>query len=216
MNWGRPADRIHAWWKDIPGEHYWLDVTERDGRDRLLAAPRNDGRGPGSWVHQLITHVRGGDVVFHFDAAQQAIAGWSIAMGRVEKQELRWPLSDAADGSGPGSRRLPSWGIRLRQSTRLDAAVSLVAIARHQSRLFPALRALEDAVGDPLYYPFEMGNDEATQLLSGFVFKLPAALVHGCPELASAAVRVARSLASRERDLSPVKTEAPGTLAASR
>jgi hypothetical protein len=78
------------------------------------------------------------------------------------------------------------------------------------------LRALEDEVGDPLYYPFEMGNREATRPLPGYVFKLPAVFVRAFPELASAAARVARPPAAVERSPFLVAAPASRTLAASR
>jgi len=179
-------DHISAWWKNVPGERYWLDVTGRHGRDQLLAAPRGEGKESTSWIHRVITHVRKGDVVFHYDASREAIVAWSVSDGRVEKKQLFWPLR-AGPGGAITSQKLHSWGIRLRQTTMLDDPVRLQEIARMQWSLFPALRALEDKAGHPLHYPFEMGNRAATRLLAGYVFKLPAVFVMGFPELASAA-----------------------------
>ena len=199
----RPAeDDINAWWEGVPGERYWLDVTNRNDRNELLAAPCDMGRRSAYWVHRLITHVKDGDVVFHFDALQESIVAWSIPYGRVEKMQLSWPLA-ASHAEGATSRRLLSWAIGLRQFTPLGAAVPLREIAQIQWSLFPSLRALEDEVGGPLYYPFEMGIREATRPLSGYVFKLPSVLVHGSPELASAAHRVARLLPPYESVPSP-------------
>ncbi len=198
MRWHRRADDIHAWWAGAPRERYWLDVTERPGRDALLAAPRGEGRLSTSWTHRLITHVNSGDLVFHYDASRHAIDAWSVAHGAVEKRDVAWPLP-AGSHRGTGlSRPLPSWGIELRRSTPLDAAVPLHEIARIQWSFFPALRALEDEVGSPLYYPFEMGDRGATRPLSGYVFKLPAVFVQGFTALASAAAGVDRVLAPRE------------------
>ena len=135
-------------------------------------------------------HVRGGDVVFHYDAAQAGITAASVCHGRVEnRRRVSWrvPGKDLEEG------RMPSWSIGLHASTPLDAVVPMSEIARIQWSLYPALRALEDEVGDPLYYPFEMGNQLATRPLSGYVLKLPAILVHGIPTLANAAAQFSRS-----------------------
>lgn len=191
---------INAWWDGNAGERYWLDVTNRDGRDQHLAAPRGDRTGSDSWAGRLIQHVRAGEIVFHYDAARRAIVAWSLAHGRVRKQRLTWPARETAAGYLAASRDLPSWGIRLRQPLRLGAEVPLEEIARAQWNLFPALRALEDRVGHPLHYPFEMGNREDTKPLPGYVFKLPAVLVEGVPELASVAGCVARLLPDAARD----------------
>lgn len=192
-------DTINAWWERVPGEHYWLDVTGRDGRYELLAAPRGHGRSAAAWTHRLITHVRGGDVVFHYDASREAVVAWSIAHGRVGKRDLWWPPPADAPGDAADGHRSPSWSIRLRQSTELEPVVSLSAIARIQWGLFPSLRALEDAVGFPLYYPFEMGDRESTRPLPGFVFRLPAVFVQAFPDLAGAAEHAGRPLAEGER-----------------
>jgi len=207
--WRSQETRINAWWEKRPGECYWLDVTERDDRGTLLAAPRGEGRSEDSWRHQLITHVKSGDVVFHYDASQGGITACSVAKGAVGKKELDWPLPGRFESNGVTSQRLPSWGIRLERSTELAAAVPLEEIARTQSCLFPSLRALEEEVGDPLYYPFEMGSPHATHPLSGFVFKLPGVFVFGFPELARAAEGLTRPLPARER--SPSSWMAPVT-----
>lgn len=207
MQRGNGAATINAWWEGRPGERYWLDVTGRDDPDKLLAAPRGEGRWAASWTHRLITHVRGGDVVFHYDAIQQAIVAWSISHGRVGKKQLSWPLRAEPAGNETTSQRLPSWGILLRHCTKLSAAVPLAEIARIQWSLFPSLRELEDEVGDPLYYPFEIGNREATRPLAGYVFKLPAVFVQSFPELASVASHVTPRLLALET--SPSLRRAP-------
>src|SRR4029079_10597004 len=137
------------------------------------------------WTRLLIKHVRGGDVVVHYDAVKAGIVAASVCHGRVENRQLSWP----AAGSNVQESSVRSWSIGLRSSTSLDEVVPLSQIARTQWSLYPALRALEDEVGDPLYYPFEMGNQLATRPLSGYVLKLPAILVDGIPGLATAAAR---------------------------
>ena len=210
MNREGRGDGINAWWEHRPGERFWLDVTNRDDRDLCLAAPRGTGSSSTGWTHRLITHVKGGDIVFHYDASLRAIVAASIAHGRVEKRERSWPAHDGVEGSGPPGRKLPSWSIRLRQSTELDTPVSLSEIARVQWDLYPALRALEDTVGDPLHYAFEMGDMETTRPLFGYVLKLPAILVQGIPGLASAAAKWSRSHGADERvPLTTTRAEVP-------
>lgn len=207
---------INAWWEQLPGEHYWLDVSGRDTGDELLASPRTDGKDTGTWAHRLITHVKDGDLVFHYDAWRQAIIAWSLADGRPVKRDLSWRLPARHAGNESTDAMLPSWGIKLRQFTRLSVAVSLQDIALTQWSLFPSLRALEDQFGDPLYYPFEMGNRDETHPLRGYVFKLPAVLVEGLPELASVAERVTRPLDRQEITPARQRVAARSALAASR
>ena len=214
MTTRRPVEGINPWWERVPGERYWLDVTNRNDRNELLATPRGVGRDSASWAHCLVTHVKNGDVVFHYDALQESIVAWSIPYGRIEKTDLSWPVAASHAGEDAPSQRLPSWAIGLGQYTRLGAAVPLREIAQIQWSLFPSLRALEDEAGGPLHYPFEMGNRETTHPLPGYVFKLPSVLVHGSPELASAA-RVARLRAPHESISSSPIASATRALAAS-
>jgi hypothetical protein len=183
---------INAWWDRVPGERYWLDVTRRQGWNERLASPRATGRHADSWVLHLITHVKDGDVVFHYEASQKAITAWSVSQGSVDKRRLSWaPPGTRADDD---DRAVPSWSIGLRHSTRLDEPVSLYEIARVQWDLFPTLRALEDEAGTALHYPFEMGDRETTRPIAGYVFKLPAVFVQSFPGLARAAGCVNRML----------------------
>ena len=197
MNRTPGPEAIHAWWEGRPEERYWLDITRRPDRDKFLAAPRGEGANASGWSHRLITCVRSGDVVFHYDAAQAGIVGASVAHGRVGKGKLGWPVSSGSDGEE--IRKMRSWRIALRHSTLLESVVPLREIAQIQWSLFPALRSLEDEVGDPLYYPFEMGNREDTRPLAGYVLKLPAILVREIPGLANVAVRWSRSREGIER-----------------
>src|SRR6187399_1259853 len=90
MAWRSQETSINTWWDKRPGERYWLDVTERDDRGNLLAAPRGEGRSADDWRHQLITHIESGDVVFHYDPSQRGITACSVAKGGVGKRELDW------------------------------------------------------------------------------------------------------------------------------
>ncbi len=196
-------DDIHSWWDTLPGERFWLGVTERLGDAEMLATPCGHGRGGCSRESSLLRHVGDGDVVFHYDVARAGIVAWSASQGRVRKQSLAWQRNGAEPSA---SRTVPSWTIGLKRATPLEPIVTLARIARIQSDLFPALQSFEDGVGAPLDYPFAMGSAETTHVLAGRVFKLPALFVAACPELTAAAERVswfaveqARVAAGRER-----------------
>ena len=181
-------DGINAWWKGIPGERFWLGIAARDDKGEVLAAPCGAGRNTYCSEHRLITHVRDGDAVFHFDDAQQCIVAWSTSRGRVQKTRRIWTWR--GEGLAPeedAPRPLPGWTIGLERPTPLDRVVHLDQIARTQWALVPELRAFEDEVGEPLYYPFAMGSPYGTRLLSGYVFKLPALFVESVPSLAQVA-----------------------------
>lgn len=190
MNTSRDATFVNAWWEQVPGERYWLDVTNRQGWEERLASPRATRGQHDSWEQRLITHVKDGDVVFHYDASEQSIAACAVSQGRIDKRRLSWTRAGAPERGGHAGR--PSWSIGLRHCTRLDEPVSVHEIARVQWDLFPKLRALEDVAGLELHYPFEMGDPRKTRPIPGYVFKLPAVFVQSFPELARAAGSVDR------------------------
>ena len=99
---------------------------------------------------------------------------------------------------------------------RLHVGVPLTEVARVQWELFPALRALEDRSGGPLYYPFELGMKEITRPLSGYVFKLPAVFVQGFTEFTCAMEHVARPRGVSRRSASPLTVPASSHLVTSR
>lgn len=183
-------DPIHTWWSAMPGERYWLGITRRDAAGEWLVAPRSSGRHARTTGQFLITYVRDGDAVFHFDAVQQAIVAWSVARGRAQKQLAGgFPpaMTEWGEATAPVAR--PSWMLKLEDTVPLVPAVTMGEIARVQWALFPALRAFEDRVGEPLSYPFTIGNPISTRLLPGYVFKLPEIFVRALPNLAAASRR---------------------------
>jgi hypothetical protein len=191
---------VNTWWEGMVGERFWLGIARRDGKSEVLAAPCGFGRSAPGWTRPQITHVKDGDVVFHYDEARQAIVARSIARGRARKRRLDWSGRERGqDPEGAPPRMLPSWTIGLEGSTPLDNVVPLDEIARIQWDLFPALREFEDEVGEPIYYPFAMGSPSDTHLLPGFVFKLPALFVERVPALVRASEQVRWSTAARTR-----------------
>ena len=189
---------VNTWWNDLPGERYWLAITASCGGEGVLAVPRKRGRGSSSKAHGLISHVRAGDAIFHYDGAQQAIVACSTARGRVHDRLLTWEADTRRAGVAslvPGPAAV--WAIDLERATPLDRHVPIDEIACAHSALFPALRAFEDEVGDPLYYPFAMCGASGSFVLPGRVFKLPALFVRSFPELAQAGGRFQWSAGAR-------------------
>jgi hypothetical protein len=136
----------------------------------------------------LIQFVRSGDTIFHFDRACKAIVAHSTSTGRARRCTLAWSKPARFAHLNPAvAEPMPSWSVDLEPASALDDVLTIAQIARLQSELFPDLRDLEDAVGAPIYYPFEMGSEAGTHLLAGQVFKIPALFVAACPALARAA-----------------------------
>jgi len=177
-------DGIHPWWLGQPGEGYWLEITDREFFGRRLATRRHDRRCMTAWSHRLVLHVNPGDVVFHYFEREHAIVGWSTALGRTAQDRLRNGLR----GMLAWRRNVaPIWTVSLSGVTPLPVPLTIEEVAERQGALVDDLMALEERVGDPLYYPFEVGRPNETRPLPGYLFKLPALFVGTFPQLASSA-----------------------------
>src|SRR5262245_46886327 len=164
---------VNCWWADRPNERFWLVVARQDEMKDVLVVPEESPNDVASWVSQLPAYLPRRDVVFQYDAERQAITAWSRARGPASRQEA----GRSGDDARRSRSRRASWLIKLHGWRLLHTPVAIDEIARIQWGLFPALRALEDKVGDPLYYPFAMGSPMETHPLPGRMFKLPAMFV---------------------------------------
>ncbi len=181
-------EHIHRWWEQRQVERFWLGIVRKHHDADVLATPSESDLGIPAWRRRLIMYIKPGDVVFHFDPVQQAIVAWSVSRGRVKDCTMPWAGTTA--GAAPAqdaTRMLATWSMPLDSRVALDEVVPLDAIARTQRELFPSLRALEDDVGEPLYYPFAIDGSARTKLLAGYVFKLPSVFVEGFDALVTAA-----------------------------
>jgi hypothetical protein len=176
---------VNSWWANLPQERFWLTVAGGEEGKDVLVFPEAESSDVASWVSGLPAYVPPRDVLFHYDPGLQAITAWSRARGPAQHHEPGWSLRGGLDPDGRWRRT--KWVIKLRARKTLERPVSIDEIAHLQWDLFPALRALEDKMGDPLYYPFAMGNPTETHPLPGRLFKLPALFVERFPVLASVA-----------------------------
>ena len=166
---------VNRWWADMPNERFWLVVARLDEMKDVLVIPEEHSSGVAGWVSQLPAYVPRRDVVFQYDVESQAIAAWSRAKGPATRQDAARPRSGRHEGDDHSRRA--SWLLKLHGWRLLHTPVMAEEIARVQYDLFPELRSLEEEVGDPLYYPFAMGNPAKTHPVPGRFFKLPAVFV---------------------------------------
>jgi len=55
---------LHRWWAGLPGERYWLEITDRLDLGLDLNAHQFGRDGQEQWHYSLIHEVQSGDVVF--------------------------------------------------------------------------------------------------------------------------------------------------------
>lgn len=57
---------INEWWAGDPSERYWLEITDRERLGEDLYAPKAAKGGKDTPGYSLVSHVRDGDIVFHY------------------------------------------------------------------------------------------------------------------------------------------------------
>src|ERR1044071_9529835 len=175
---------IHEWWSDRPSEHFWLEVTQRTDLGANLKAPQANEHGTEFWSYSLLKYVRPGDIVFHYDRPEQAIVARSVAFGEVWEDDIVWAArgtSARTAGIRPHPRR--GWYIGLEQFSTLKQAVRLGRIRNEQSAIDEMRNRLAALVGEPLYFPFELGQRRPLRPMQGYLFKLPQFFVELFPDL---------------------------------
>lgn len=189
---------VNCWWANMANERFWLVVARPDEVKDVLEIPEESPNDLASWVSNLPAHLPRRDVVFQYDSEAGAIAAWSRARG-TSRQEPGWSWSSGVQKNGSSLRG--SWLIKTHGWRPLHTPVAIDEIARVQWNLFPALRALEDRVGDPLYYPFALGSPQQTRPMPGKVFKLPSMFVEQFGSLSDVAheTRAAEHVRSTRR-----------------
>lgn len=74
---------LHNWWREKPGEVFWLEVTDRPDLGDNLKAPQSNEHEGDFWSYSLLKEIRPGDVIFHYYRPQQAINARSVATGEL-------------------------------------------------------------------------------------------------------------------------------------
>jgi len=57
---------INEWWIDNPEERYWMEITDRENLGANLIAPTLAKGDKENFSYTLVSHVKPGDVVFHW------------------------------------------------------------------------------------------------------------------------------------------------------
>lgn len=175
---------IHEWWSDRPDEHFWLEVTQRTDLGANLKAPQTNEHGTEFWSYSLLNHVRPGDVIFHYVRPQQAIVARSVAIGEIWEDDIVWAArgtSARTAGIRPHTRR--GWYLGLEQFSALEEAVTLEQLRNEHSAIIEARDTLAALVGEPLYFPFELGQRRPLRPMQGYLFKIPRFFVELFPSL---------------------------------
>lgn len=169
---------LHRWWRGRSDELFWLEVTRRTDLGENLKAPQTNEHGQEFWSYALLKEVREGDVIFHYDGIAQAIVAGSRAVGTYWEDEVFWAARGAsARAANVVPHHRPGWYLGLEHFQRLPEKVSLDLIRKSTSAVQSMKNALGQEVGEPLYFPFELGSSRPLRPMQGYLFKLPRAFV---------------------------------------
>ena len=179
---------LHRWWKNVPGEHFWLEVTDRPDMGADLHAPQRKEGGSEFWSYSLILELDDGDIVFHYSKPEKSIVGFSMVSGDPWKGETIW----SARGTSARSKGLlpyprPGFWRGLQYTTKLAHPISLETIRSRRDEVLSIPKNIEQSLSPPSYFPFHSYGPTSLRPAEGYLFKLPTAFVtmFGLPQAAS-------------------------------
>ena len=169
---------MKKWWAGLSGEHYWLEITERNDLGADLNAPLANEQGKQNANYALVGEAEDGDIVFHLDKRHEAIVAHSVIRGPAWEDQVVW----GARGVSARDRNITPYarpGLRraLQHYTLLAEPVSLQTVRELEASILSIRDHLREKHGDPLYFPFVPYKGQALRPFQGYMVKLPKDLV---------------------------------------
>lgn len=177
---------INEWWAGEPAERYWLEITDRENLGDDLHAPKSAQSGTETWSYSLVSHVRDGDIVFHYwkQAGQEkAIVGYSRATGSIESDTIRWQSHGTYGRATEPPETRPAWRFPLSNFTDLTTPVTLDRLRELEPRIRKLSEELAKQFDGPHYLPFVFSEKRPLRTAQGYLTKLPASFVMTLPGL---------------------------------
>ena len=182
-----------------------MEITRRDDIGTDLKAPSAARGGVPTPGYALVSVVRPGDVVVHYDSRQEAIVGVSVATGLPESAPIYWVARGSyARRAGEQPRWLPGVRVPLGHYQQLASPLTLAQIRAERDQLL-AIRARiqADANGRPIYFPW-IPYQDTLRTFQSYLVKMPQAAISLFPQL-GAAIERAAALSSSLDAASPVE-----------
>jgi hypothetical protein len=169
---------MKKWWAGLIGEHYWMEITERNDLGADLNAPAADEKGKQNANYALVGEADDGDIVFHLDKHREAIVAHSVIRGPAWKDEVVWGArGTSARGQNVTPYARPGVRRALQHYTPLVEPISLQAVRKLESEVFSIRDRLRKEHGDALYFPFAPYKGQALRPFQGYMVKFPKDLV---------------------------------------
>lgn len=175
---------MNKWWIHDPSERYWLEITNREDIGTNLLAPQVNDRGEDYWSYALVTEVRPGDLVLHWDKNHgPGIVGYSHVRGEAFASTITWQSRGTYGRQRSASGPELAWQAPLGGYRRLKRPVTQARLREIEPRIRSLRERLAGMVEGPLYFPFALSNTRPLRAAQGYLTKLPRALVEELPEL---------------------------------
>jgi len=180
---------INEWWAGEPTERYWLEITDRESLGFDLHAPKMNQSGSETWSYSLVSHVRDGDIVFHYwkQAGQEkAIVGYSRATGSLESTTISWQPHGTFGRATKTLPTRPAWRFPLSSFTDLTTPVTLENLRAREPELRKRAEELAHRFDAPHYLPFVFSGKRPLRTAQGYLTKIPISFVAAIPGLQQA------------------------------
>jgi len=168
---------INEWWIDNPEERYWMEITDRENLGANLIAPTLGENDREIWHYSLVSHVRPGDVVFHWWSRSDrtaSIVGYSTVSGDWFPSRIKW---ETHTPNTSGARIGPAFEAPLTDFTELEAEITLEDLRAQEGKLGKIHDALKLAVGGAVYFPWAFSEKRPLRTTQGYLVKMPASVV---------------------------------------
>lgn len=175
------------WWSDDPQEILYLEVSRGEDLGRQLQAPLLTSRGAGLPEYALVSEVRHGNLLIHYDSAEDQIAGVSQVSGVGFLEPIWWaPRGSYARRAGAGPSWCPGIAVPLSRYQPLSTPVTFGQLNERRNEIFDIRSRLQaEHPGKPLFFPW-LPYRNGLRNYHAYLAKFPTAMFACLPEVAEA------------------------------
>jgi len=173
------------WWEGDPEECYWAEITDRPDLGENLWAPKKN-----VWHYSLLTSVKPGDIVFHYQ--NERFVSASVAGAPLEERRKVWVPHKIA----PGNRSILEeprlvWQLPLHGTVETTEPLTRTAINQSPTDyefVTGWIKRAREAYGSTKG-PFQLYPNRI-RAVQGYLTKLPSTFVEHFPQLRDLASRL--------------------------
>lgn len=178
---------LNTWWDGDATQRYWMEVATTGHMGELIIAPKFPGA---SWSYELVSQVRPGDRVLHWQAEGphgRGLVGWSVAKAAPEVSAgYRWKPRGMSGRRKNTDRVTDAWMVELGGFNRFSHPLTSELLQVKRDAVMDAYDELEAKHGKPVYYPFYVYGRTQLRAQQGYLMKFPVELFDVLPQIAEA------------------------------